>query len=199
MKTLFQLGFPTQRRFWVGQATGTVTSGGIDYALQLYQQIQQWLAKTADPASSIGSYYSQFQAAKSKADNLYANASSYGETLDTGGTLSDSENAEANQFYDATTVAWAYIQQGGAGAPATPAAGPKPVTIPGAPAAPNATQQAITSAAGSIAKAFSPTTPTAAPKPAVAPAPAPASNLTTPLLIGGGAVALILLVSLARG
>ena len=191
MKTLFQLGFPTQRRFWVGQSTGTVTSGGLDYALQLYQQIQQWLAKTPNPSAWLGpTDYAQFQAQKAKADAIYADASSYGETLDTGGTLSDAENATANQFYDATTVAWAYISNH-----------PTPQTTgPSTPAAsPTNPAQAITSAASSIAKAFAPPTPTPAVKPAAAPAPAPASNLTTPLLIGGGAVALILLVSLARG
>ena len=193
MKTLFQLGFPAQRRFWVGQSTGTVTSGGLDYALQVYQQTQAWLQKTSNPSAWLGpSDYALFQGYKAKADSMYADASSYGETLDTGGTLSDAENATANQFYDAATAAWAYISNH-----------PVPVTQgPAAaaptPAAPSAASQ-ITSAAGQIAKAFSPTTPTPA-KPVAAPAAAPpAANLTTPLLIGGGALALILVVAMARG
>ncbi len=198
MKTLFQLGLPTQRRFWVGQSTGTVTSGGLDYALGLYQQIQAWLAKTPNPATWLGpGDYAAFQAAKAKADSMYADASSFGETLDTGGTLSDAENTEANQFYDAATVAWGYIAQHPTPqmqAPSTPAAAAP------APAASSAsTTQAITNAAGQIVKAFGPQTPTpTAPKPVVPP-PAPATDLTTPLLIGGGALALILVVSMAKG
>jgi hypothetical protein len=193
MKTLFQLGFPAQRRFWVGQSTGTVTAGGLDYALGLYQQIQAWLAKTPNPATWLGpGDYAAFQAAKAKADSMYADASSFGETLDTGGTLSDAENTEANQFYDAATVAWGYIAQHPTPQMQAPAAAPAPSSA--------STTQAITNAAGQIVKAFGPQTPTPTAVKPVVPAPAPAaSNLTTPLLIGGGALALILVVSLAKG
>jgi len=183
MKTIFSMGFPGQANFWMGQASGTVTSGGLDYALDLYKKIQDWVAKTSNAAALLGSNYQLFLNAKSKSDSLYSDVVDFGETLDTGGTLSDAENAEANQFYDATTIAWAYINQA-------------PTTVPAAaPSGPSAAQQ-ITSAATQVAKAIGPKAPPAKPgAPAPAPAaPAPASNLTTPLLIGGGALAVLIAV-----
>lgn len=182
MKSIFTMGFASQN-FWMAQAQGPVNAAGMDYAMDLYKKVQDWVSKTSNPSDWLGSDYAVFVAQKAKADNLYPDVIDLVETLDTGGSLSTSENALANQFYDAATIAWGAIAQH-----------PTPASAASKPAA-QQTTQAITSAAQTIAKAVGPKTPTTTPtvKTAVPP-PAPAPDYTTPLVIGGGALAVLLAV-----
>jgi hypothetical protein len=138
MKTIFSMGFPSQASIWMGQPTGMVTSGGIDYALDLYKRVQDWVSKTSNPADWLGTDYPFFQNAKAKSEGLYPDVIDLAETLDTGGTLSTSENALANQFYDATTIAWGAIVQHPTPASAVMPSAFRPAARPaGAPVAPS--------------------------------------------------------------
>lgn len=179
MKTIFSMGFPGQASFWMGQATGTVTSGGLDYALDLYRKVQDWASKTPNPSDWLGDSYPLYASSKAKADSLYSDVVDLGETLDTGGTLSTSENALANQFYDAATVAWAAISNHPTPVSAVAPSVVKPAARPtGAPVAPSTKAAAATAAA----------------KPSAGPS-------TNDLLLGGGlAVGVgVALYALTRG
>ena len=193
MKSIFSSSFLPQRQFFMGQAAQSIAPESIQYAMDIFNQAQAWLKSHPDAASWLGPVtYPTFKQAYDEAASLYGDMPDFAETLTTGGSLADSEIAEAKKFMDDAGVAWGAIRQTPVSqAPA--AAAPVQTTTPSTPT--QITQAAATAAKTIVqAKTGVPPTPV---KPVAAPA-APASDLTTPLAVGGGLIALAVIVAIAR-
>lgn len=194
MKTLFQSGFAAQRRFWMG--ISSINSTALDLEMDTYAKVQGWLATTPNPSDVLGSDYASFQTANTEIRGLYDDVVAIADKARANQDLNDDEVTKANAFIRDAEYLWAAIQAHpplpSTTTPATITPTPKPAVT--APSTTNPAQ-AITSAAGQIAKTLT-TPPPAAAAPA-APAPAAAKTDYTPLLIGGGIVGALLLVLVA--
>lgn len=199
---IFSSSFRSERHFWMGQGGdyGTLTSN-LDYSMDLYAKVNAWLSNTLNPRDALGSDADQFQAVNTDIRSLFDNAVGIAEKLRAGMAPTDDEVSTVRRFNDDAGVLYGIIQQhpattttsrGPAGAaltvPSTP--GPGQTSAGGA----NQITQAITQAAKDIVAAQKGGTPA---KPGVVPAAPASSNLTTPLLVGGGIAALIVIALVA--
>ncbi len=196
MKTLFQSGFAAQRRFWMG--ISSINSTALDLEMDTYAKIQGWLASTPNPSDVLGSDYANFQSTNAEIRSLYDAVVAIADKARADQDLNDDEVTKANAFVRDAEFLWAIIQ-----AHPSPASAP-PATAPATPAT-SSTPVPTTNATPTGQGTPSPSTPpAAAAKPGAAPpaaaapaAPAPSGPDYSPILIGGGIVAALLVVIVA--
>ncbi len=187
MKTLFRLGLPAERGFWMG--VSSINPGTLDYAMGTYAQVQGWFAQTLNVSDILGSDADQFQSVNTEIRGLYDDIVAISQKTHANQDLTDNEVMKANKFINDADLLWNIIQAH----PVTPPAGATPAPSTAASAPTTNPAQAITSAAGQVAKALTTPASTAAAPAPVTPSPAAGPDLA-PLLIGGGAVAAVVLV-----
>jgi hypothetical protein len=186
MKTLFQSGFSAQRRFWMG--ISSINSTALDLEMDTYAKIQGWLASTPNPSNVLGTDYANFQSTNAEIRSLYDAVVAIADKARANQDLNDDEVTKANAFIRDAEFLWATIQAHPSPASAPPAAAPTTPTTSSTQAPP--TPSPTTPPAGAAK-------PGAAPPAAAAPAAPPSGPDYSPLLIGGGIVAALLVVIVA--
>lgn len=193
---IFSSSFRSERHFWMGQGGGdfTALTSNLDYAMDIYGKVNDWLAKTTNPRDALGTDADQFQSTNTDIRGIADSVVGISEKLHSGMTPTDDEISTVRRFNDDAGVLWGIIQQHPASAqpPLQDVISQHPQIKPGGA---DQVTQAIKSGVKDIIKAREGAAVPA--KPGVAPAASSSSNLTTPLLIGGGIAAVIVIALVA--